>query len=97
MTDGGAAIVTNMAVVRSTLRYFVSVFVFFLFGGSILISVCWERAESLKKYHQSGFICSVPENLSIHALCLSTFSFNPNLLKCRYQFNEKLRKIKHSY
>jgi hypothetical protein len=27
MTDGGAAIVTNMAVVRSTLRYFVSVFV----------------------------------------------------------------------
>jgi hypothetical protein len=32
-----------------------------------------------------------------HALCLSTFSFNPNLLKCRYQFNEKLRKIKHSY
>jgi hypothetical protein len=28
MTDGGAAIVTNMAVVRSTLRYFVSVFVF---------------------------------------------------------------------
>jgi hypothetical protein len=27
MTDGGAAIVTNMAIVRNTLRYFVSVFV----------------------------------------------------------------------
>jgi hypothetical protein len=26
MTEGGAAIVTNMAVVRSILRYFVSVF-----------------------------------------------------------------------
>jgi hypothetical protein len=32
---------------------------------------CWERAESLTKCHQSGFICSVPEN--IHALCLSTY------------------------
>jgi hypothetical protein len=82
MTDGGAAIVTNMAVVRSILRYFVSVFVncvrwctlvlrmFFLIWRQYPhLSVLGKGRES-KKCHQSGFICSVPENLSIHALCL---------------------------
>jgi hypothetical protein len=77
MTDGGAAIVTNMAVVRSTLRYFV---LFLLLCTMVYLSFedVFSYLEAVPSSQCVGKVQRVLKSVTrvvLFALCLKTFFF----------------------